>query len=137
MRIPLPQHPMVAFVLAPLVYSLIEILYKNTQVYYTLDRNSDAFEVLRMGRRGTPDVFDFIIVGAGSAGAVVANRLSRHFRVLLLEAGGEQNPGMYVPSMSLLLLNRPEIDWSFVTEKQTMACLALKDQVSCMLDHYH
>jgi len=59
--------------------------------------------------------FDFIVVGAGSAGSVVANRLSEHpdARVLVLEAGGtEIGPDVENPSVWFKLLGSP-IDWGY------------------------
>ena len=65
--------------------------------------------------------FDYIVVGAGSAGCVLANRLSasgRH-RVLLLEAGGrDTNPWIHIPLGYGKLFKDPSVNWLYQTVPQ-------------------
>ena len=72
------------------------------------------------GMRQRDDVFDVIIVGAGSAGCVLANRLSAdpQNRVLLVEAGGpETNPAIHIPGKWTSLIGTA-LDWNYATEPE-------------------
>ena len=66
-----------------------------------------------------PMEFDYIIIGAGSAGGVLANRLTEQpdVKVLLLEAGGKDtNPFIHIPGGFMKTLANPRVNWCYETE---------------------
>lgn len=77
--------------------------------------------------------FDFIVVGAGSAGSVIANRLSEipQWKVLLIEAGGNENFFSDIPIFSPFLSLTP-MNWGYQSEPETKACKGLRGNV-CFL----
>ena len=74
-----------------------------------------------MTKRIDQGTFDCIVVGARSAGCVVANRLSEdpNISVLLLEADSKDNyPGFHIPIGYLFCMENPRTDWMMSTEPE-------------------
>jgi choline dehydrogenase-like flavoprotein len=68
-----------------------------------------------------PQSFDYIVVGAGSAGCVLANRLTTcgRYRVLLLEAGGnDRNIWIHIPLGYGKLFSNPRVNWLYKSEPE-------------------
>lgn len=72
--------------------------------------------------------YDFIIVGAGSAGCILANRLSENpnWKVLLLEAGPSENFVMDIP-MVVHYLQALNVNWNYKTKPSNSSCLGMKN----------
>ncbi|KAK4887894.1 hypothetical protein RN001_004165 [Aquatica leii] len=73
--------------------------------------------------------FSYIVIGGGSAGAVIASRLSENPKklVLLLEAGGKETTFGNIPGLSVILQTQ-EYNWNYNTTPQTTSCLAMENQ---------
>ena len=95
--------------------------------YYQLETVDHTRRYVDSGVENLYDNYDFIVIGAGSAGNVVANRLSEvgHWRVLLLEAGDEETDISDIPLLAAYL-QLGEFDWQYKTEPQTSTCLGKK-----------
>lgn len=70
--------------------------------------------------------YDFIIVGSGPAGCVLANRLSENpkWKILLLEAGKPQTIGHYIPSIAAYFQST-ESNWNYLAERSDNFCLGM------------
>lgn len=102
-----------------LLRSVLEFLRKGEENLQMESRNSGS------------DIseFDFIIVGAGTAGCALANRLTENpnWTVLLIEAGQHENLLMDVPLMVQYLQRNLDVDWSYRTQPSNVSCLAMND----------
>jgi choline dehydrogenase len=108
---------------------ILQDFYPKTGVHFSeILLGTTAQPPLRLFRRsrnhrdmGEEEVYDYIVVGAGSAGCVLANRLTAdpRNRVLLVEAGGEDNwIWLHIPVGYLYALNNPRADWMFKTAEE-------------------
>src|SRR4051812_1031603 len=69
------------------------------------------------------DTFDYVIIGSGAAGSVLANRLSAdpNVTVCVLEAGPpDRNPFIHIPAGFIKTLANPDVTWQFKTEPLEM-----------------
>ncbi|KAK7604630.1 hypothetical protein V9T40_005816 [Parthenolecanium corni] len=105
----------VAHLLLTSLLSNITKAFSDINSVYPKDQSS---QVLQQN-----EIYDFIIVGAGSAGAVLANRLSEvtQWKVLLIEAGPDPPIESDIPSL-INTLFRSKYDWQYVVEKSNYSC---------------
>ncbi|XP_022127846.2 glucose dehydrogenase [FAD, quinone]-like isoform X1 [Pieris rapae] len=95
--------------------------------YYQYDQTDPEGRPADVDEATLLPYYDFIVVGAGSAGSVVASRLSEinNWNVLLLEAGGDETEISDVPLLAGYL-QLSKLDWKYKTEPQGTTCLAME-----------
>ncbi|CAH1107808.1 unnamed protein product [Psylliodes chrysocephalus] len=96
--------------------------------YFQYEQSDPESRPIDVASEELLDRYDFIVIGAGSAGAVVANRLSEieGWKVLLLEAGGDETEISDVPVLAAYL-QLSALDWKYKSEPQGQACLAMNN----------
>lgn len=117
--------------LSVLTLPLIALLNEDPKFHTVFEKTlSDRPKSIGHGELGSKE-WDFIVIGAGSAGSVMANRLSEdpNSHVLLLEAGGQESVISDIPA-SDIILQRSNLDWIYSTVPQNESCLGFRDQRS-------
>lgn len=93
-----------------------------------LELGEDRLKLELPDQKQVRSEYDFIVVGAGSSGCAVANRLSENtkWNVLLIEAGQHENFLMDIPMM-VYFLQAYSINWAYKTERSETSCLAMNN----------
>jgi choline dehydrogenase-like flavoprotein len=94
-----------------------------------LSMGQDRFDREVPNQENLLPAYDFIIVGAGSAGCALAARLSENpkWKVLLLEAGSSENFFMDIPMVVHFLQGYKSINWGYKTEPTNSSCLGMNN----------
>ncbi|XP_065201439.1 glucose dehydrogenase [FAD, quinone]-like [Planococcus citri] len=94
-----------------------------------LEQGINFRENIFLGDKPILEEYDFIVVGAGPGGAVVANRLSEvgHWKILLLEAGEDEHIYTDIPAIAAHW-SFSNFNWGYKAERTANACLAMVDQ---------
>lgn len=122
-----------AFVLIVLLCSGFRLsqgqLLSSLMDFVVRGQRNAAIEDLDETKDGSRSQFDFIVVGAGTAGAAIAGRLSENpnWKVLLLEAGGQESLLMDVPLLVNFLQLNNQVNWGYKTQSSNSSCLAMKN----------
>ncbi|KAL1501863.1 hypothetical protein ABEB36_007108 [Hypothenemus hampei] len=96
--------------------------------------NDEVLKVDKPNRVHFYGYYDFIIIGAGAAGAVIASRLSEinKWKILLLEAGGPTNDFIKIPGMALYSFHS-DFTWGYNSTPQENACHAFLNNECFMI----
>ncbi|XP_050514286.1 glucose dehydrogenase [FAD, quinone]-like [Diabrotica virgifera virgifera] len=104
------------------LYNEVQSVLAGVQSYQVPVDNSALFTITNDTIVEYED-YDFVIIGAGAAGAVLANRLSEIYswRILLLEAGGNSNKFSEIPQL-IANLRRTDMNWGYFSTPQKTCC---------------
>ncbi|XP_055912549.1 glucose dehydrogenase [FAD, quinone]-like [Eupeodes corollae] len=119
------------FVVVTIVVLSAVVINSQNVILETLDflrRGGEDNRLENMDNKPMDGEYDFIVVGAGTAGCTMAARLSENpaWKVLLLEAGGPESLIMDVPIVAHFL-QLGEMNWKYRTQPSDRACLAMNN----------
>ncbi|XP_014234417.1 glucose dehydrogenase [FAD, quinone]-like [Trichogramma pretiosum] len=97
---------------------------------FTEDFIEDAKQEVVDSTPEDQEEYDFVVVGAGASGAVIAARLSeeQNASVLLIERGGHEQLVMDIPALAIFLMYNPFWHWNYYSEPSRTYCLGFKNR---------